>query len=260
MSTLPKISVITVVFNAVELLEQTIKSIICQSYANLEYIVIDGSSTDGTVDIIKKYDKAITHWISEKDTGIYDAMNKGLKMASGDYVIFINAGDMLYACDTLAKIPFAAHPEADVFYGETVIISDKTGEDLGLRKKVPPRNLSWKHYQKGMVVCHQSIFIKKSITTNYNTSYRLSADVEWVILALKKAQKVVYVDCIISRFLSGGASRKMQKLSLKERFSVMRKYFGLIPTVFSHIGFIFDTLAVKLKLRPLYRKNYFKPE
>lgn len=254
----PKITVVTVVYNAAELIEQTIKSIICQSYSNIEYIVFDGLSNDGTVDIIRKYDKDISFWVSEKDTGIYDAMNKGLKKASGDFIIFINAGDMFYSSQTLEKIPFKLYPNADVFYGETVIIDDKSGDELGLRKKRPPINLSWKHYRKGMVVCHQSIFIRKSITSEYNSNFKLSADVEWVILALKKAKEVIYTETIIAKFLTGGASRVQQKLSLKERFMVMRKYFGLPQTIISHIGFLFDTLATKLRLQPLFRKNTFK--
>lgn len=256
----PKISIVTVVFNAVNLIEQTIKSIICQTYSNVEYIVIDGQSNDGTADVIRKYEQDISYWISEKDTGIYDAMNKGLKKASGDFVLFMNAGDELFSCDTINQIPFSQHPEADVFYGETVIIDDKTGAELGLRKKKLPLKLSWKNYRNGMVVCHQSILIRKSITSDYNSSYKLSADIEWVILALQKARTVVYTNSIVSRFLNGGASRVQQKQSLKERFRIMKQYFGLTQTIYRHVVFIVDTILVKLKLRTLYRKNTFKPE
>lgn len=253
----PKISIITVVFNAAQFIEQTIKSIINQSYNNIEYIIIDGKSTDGTVDIIKQYNNNIHHWISEPDNGIYEAMNKGLKRASGDFVIFINAGDMFYSDNTLKQIPFNKHPDADIFYGETIIIDDKTGEELGLRRKKLPKNLSWKHYKKGMVVCHQSILVKKSIAPFYNTQYKLSADVDWVIRALKESKKTVFTNSIISKFLNGGISRTQQKLSLKERFIILKKYFGLSQTIVSHLGFVYNDLAIKAGIKPIFRKKTY---
>ncbi len=252
-----KISVITVVYNGAYLLEQTIKSVISQTYPTIEYIIIDGYSNDGTIAIIKKYEKNISFWTSEKDNGIYDAMNKGLKKATGDYVIFMNAGDMFYSNNTIEQIPFEKNQNADVFYGDTVIIDENTGKELGLRRKKLPKNLTWKHYKKGMVVCHQSILVKKSIAGNFNIRYQLSADVDWVIIVLKKSRKIIYTNTIISRFLGGGVSRKYQKRSLLERFIILRNHFGIIQTIFSHVFFLVEALTIKLGLKPLYRRNIF---
>lgn len=257
MNSLPKISVITVVYNGVQFIESTIKSVIGQTYSNVEYLIVDGKSDDGTVELIQKYESQISFWISEKDSGIYDAMNKGLQKATGDFVLFMNAGDGFYANDTLAKIPFDQHPDADIFYGETVIIDENTGEELGLRLKKLPRNLNWKHYKKGMVACHQSIFVRKNIAGQYNTDYKLSADIDWVIRALKKSRETVFTQTIVARFLNGGVSRQQQKSSLKERFNIMQKYFGLPQTIISHIGFSIESLSIKVGLKPLFRKNNF---
>jgi glycosyltransferase involved in cell wall biosynthesis len=257
MNSLPKISVITVVFNGVQFIERTIKSVVSQTYPKVEYLVIDGKSTDGTVEMIRKYKDEINFWISESDQGIYDAMNKGLQKATGDFVLFMNAGDAFYEKDTLSKIPFEKHPNADIFYGDTVIIDENTGAELGLRRKKLPENLTWKNYKKGMVACHQSILVRKDIAVNYNTNYKLSADIEWVILALKKSRKTVFTETIVARFLNGGVSRKQQKSSLKERFIIMKNYFGLPQTIISHIGFIAESLAIKLGVKPLFRKNTF---
>ncbi|HEY1007401.1 MAG TPA: glycosyltransferase, partial [Sphingobacteriaceae bacterium] len=111
-----KLSVITIVFNNARDIERTILSVLNQTYGNIEYIVIDGASTDGTLEVIKRYeDRLILK--SEKDKGIYDAMNKGLALATGDYVLFMNSGDEIYAADTVEKV-FATAPSADVYYGE----------------------------------------------------------------------------------------------------------------------------------------------
>ncbi|WP_340111699.1 glycosyltransferase family 2 protein [Maribellus mangrovi] len=257
MNSLPKISIITVVFNGVQFIESTIRSVIGQNYPNFEYLIIDGKSTDGTVDLIKKYEDNIGFWVSEPDQGIYDAMNKGLKKATGDFVLFMNAGDAFYEKNTLSKIPFEQHPNADIFYGETVIIDENTGEELGLRRKKLPIDLDWKHYKKGMVACHQSSLVRKNIAGEYNTEYKLSADIDWVIRALKKSRETVFTQTIVARFLNGGVSRKQQKNSLKERFNIMRKYFGLPQTIISHIGFFIESLAIKAGLKPLFRKNTF---
>ncbi len=117
----PSISIVTVVYNGVDLLEGTILSVIQQSYPNIEYLVIDGASTDGTLDIIQKFESKISTWISEPDKGLYDAMNKGIKMATGDFICFMNCGDKLYADDTLSKAVQNMPVETDVIYGEVML-------------------------------------------------------------------------------------------------------------------------------------------
>ena len=234
----PKISVITVVFNGEAVIEKTIKSVSEQSFKNIEHWIIDGASRDSTIDLIKKYHHL--KWISEKDKGLYDAMNKGLQLSKGEYVIFMNAGDVFNDKDVLKNIFESNLPEADVYYGET-IVTDESDKTIGMRRLKTPDKLTWKSFAMGMLVCHQSIIIRKEITDQYNINYRLAADIDWIIKALKKANIVVNTKIIISRFQTGGLSRKNILPGLKERFKIMSEHYGLIPTILRHflIGFKF---------------------
>ncbi|MFO7616039.1 MAG: glycosyltransferase family 2 protein, partial [Bacteroidales bacterium] len=189
---LPVVSVITVVFNGASTLEPTIRSVMDQLYPNIEYLIIDGGSTDGTLDIIHRYENQIAFWISEPDQGIYDAMNKGLDAATGDFVWFLNAGDLIYTPDTLSQLfspPSAVRhlPSAVIYYGDTMIV-DPSYREIGLRRLRPPQQLTWKSFRKGMLVCHQAIIVHRSIADAYDVQYRHSADFDWVIGVLKRAQ------------------------------------------------------------------------
>ena len=164
----PKISVVTVVYNSAALIENTVKSIINQSYSHIEYIVVDGGSTDGTIDILNRYKKNISTLISEPDRGIYDAMNKGISLASGDFVVFINSGDKFSSPDILEKIffnPDAA--QADVIYGDTDI-TDSDGNIIHSRRHRPPETLDWKSFKRGMLVCHQSFIARRNLIDSYD--------------------------------------------------------------------------------------------
>jgi len=194
---MPVVSVITVVYNSLNLIEKTIRSITGQTYPNVEFIVIDGGSTDGTPEIIRLYEDHVCYWISERDQGIYDAMNKGLAAATGDYVWFMNAGDGIYSDDTLAKI-FADDrsragssegpgQRAKIYYGDTMIV-DTEYREIGLRRLRPPGVLTWKSFKKGMLVCHQAILVSRDIAAPFDPQYRHSADFDWVLKALKKAE------------------------------------------------------------------------
>jgi glycosyltransferase involved in cell wall biosynthesis len=234
----PLVSIITVVYNSQNLLEKTILSIINQTYTNIEYLIIDGASTDKTIDIIKKYETSITKWISEKDNGLYDAMNKGLKMASGNYVWFINSGDKIYSPDTLQKLINQINSLPDIIYGETEII-DINGNELGLRRHSAPDKLNWKILSRGMLVCHQSVLVKRELATEYNLKYRHSSDFDWLIRVLKCSKSIHNSKLILSKFLEGGQTAKNLVPGLKERFWIMTKYYGLIPTIFRHFMMIF---------------------
>ena len=230
----PFVSIITVVYNGKKHLEKTILSIIEQTGQNIEYIIIDGGSKDGTVDIIKKHQNKISKWISEPDKGIYDAMNKGLKLASGEYVWYMNAGDVIYSNDTLQQIAGIHQREhADVYYGETEE-TDENGKRIGMRRLKAPGTLTWENFSMGMVVCHQSILIKKELCSEYNLSYRISADIDWIINAVKKSSTIVNTHLILSKFQHGGLSRNNITRALKERFGIMTKHYGLVPTFFNH--------------------------
>ena len=147
----PKFSIITVTYNAEKVLEDTIQSIVTQSYKNVEYIIVDGGSTDGTLSIVNKYKEHIHTLVSEPDKGLYDAMNKGLKLATGDYVWFLNAGDTLYTADTVQRIVASLKKKVslpDVIYGETRIV-DAEGRSLGMRRLKAPEKLTWKSFRMG---------------------------------------------------------------------------------------------------------------
>lgn len=228
-----KVSIITIVYNGVDTLEKTIKSIVSQQYEAIEYIIVDGGSKDGTVELILQYESLVSKWISEPDEGLYDAMNKGIKMATGDYLWFINSGDEIYAPDTISQI-FAQSSKADIYYGDTVMI-DAQGQVIGERRLQPPEQLKWTDFKNGMLVSHQSILIARDIASLYNTRYIFSADFEWCLLALKKAETIINTKLIMSRFLDGGLTKQNIVPGLKERFRIMVKYFGLLSTLWHHI-------------------------
>lgn len=243
---MPRISLITVVYNDFKGIEKTILSIINQTYRELEYLVIDGGSGDGTVDVIRKYEDKITRWISEPDKGLYDAMNKGLRMATGDYVWFLNSGDQIYSGNTIEKMIWGIDIQPDIYYGGTIII-DAEGNEIGDRRLKPPRQLSWKSFMNGMLVCHQSIIVRRSIATEYDLRYKISADIDWVIRVTRNADIIHNTGLILSRFLEGGLSRTKVKQGLKERFAIMRYYYGFIPTFLRH--FIFGARLLNFYLR-----------
>ena len=247
-------SIITITYNAAQWLERTIQSIISQTYPDIEYIIVDGGSTDGTIEIITNYKLRITKWISESDRGLYDAMNKGLKLATGDYVWFINAGDRIHSANTIQEIinrlsPFAFHLSPDVIYGETEI-SDNQGNSLGMRRLKAPENLTWKSFKMGMLVSHQSFIVKREIAELYDLQYRYAADFDWCIRCLKKTNNILNTHLTLSYFLEAGYSSANRKASLKERYDIMCKYYGKIPTQIRHLWF-----AVRFYIAKLLRKS-----
>ena len=234
----PKLSVITIVYNNVRDIERTMLSVLGQTYTHIEYIIVDGLSTDGTLDVIRKYQDRINKLISEKDKGIYDAMNKGLAMATGDYVMFMNSGDEFYDPDTVAAV-FASAEDADIYYGETEMMDD-SGQNLGQRRHQAPAAFTWRGFKYGMSISHQAIYIRRSLAEPYDNRYQLSADIDWIIRAAKKAKKIVNVNGYVAKYLVGGMSKQKHRQSLKERFDIMKHYYGLIPTVFNHLVIAFN--------------------
>ncbi|HEY2583556.1 MAG TPA: glycosyltransferase family 2 protein [Mucilaginibacter sp.] len=234
----PKLTVITVVYNNARDIERTMLSVLNQSYPNIEYIIVDGLSTDGTLEIIKHYESRITKLISEKDKGIYDAMNKGLAVATGDFVLFMNSADEFYEPDTVAKV-FSTADNADIYYGETEMTDDK-GQSLGQRRHKAPENFTWRSFKYGMSVSHQAIYIRRSIIEPYDSRYHLSADIDWIIRAAKKAKKVANVNQYVAKYQVGGMSKTKHRESLLERFDIMKRYYGLVPTIFNHFVIAFN--------------------
>ncbi|SHN17953.1 glycosyltransferase family 2 protein [Mucilaginibacter sp. OK098] len=234
----PTLSVITIVYNNARDIERTMLSVLNQTYPNIEYIVIDGKSTDGTMQIIEKYKSRIAKLINEKDEGIYDAMNKGLAIATGDYVIFMNSGDEFFEPVTVEKV-FATAPDADIYYGETEMINDER-QSLGQRRHIAPKQFTWRGFKYGMSISHQAIYIRRSLTEPYNRNYQLSADIDWIIRAAKKAKTIVNVNRYVAKYLVGGMSKTKHRQSLQERFNIMKQYYGLIPTVLNHFVIAFN--------------------
>jgi len=250
---LPVVSIITVVYNSVHLLEKTIVSVLDQTYPNIEHLIIDGGSTDGTLEIIRKYDHKIAWWHSEPDKGLYDAMNKGLNAATGDFVWFLNSGDLPFGNETLSLI-FSKNsdPAAAIYYGDTLVV-DSGYQEIGLRRLRPPEKLTWKSFKKGMLVCHQAILVHRSIAPGFNLTYPHSADFDWVINALKKAggqegkKAIVNTHQVLCRFLDGGQSKHTIRISLFERFDIMCQNYGLIPTILRHVPIAFRFLWFLLR-------------
>lgn len=234
-----KLSVITVTYNAEHTLERTLKSVREQTYPAIEHIIVDGNSNDGTVALIHRYENERLKWISEPDKGLYDAMNKGIKMATGDYLCFLNAGDTFYDTDTVQKI-FASIDEdhsPDILYGETAIVDDN-GRFLHMRRLQAPKNLTWKSFKHGMVVCHQAFIVKRELVEPYDLSYRFSSDFDWCIRMMKKAKNIYNTDLILVDYLNAGMTTANRKASLRERYRIMEKHYGKVSTFLYHIWFV----------------------
>ncbi len=235
----PKFSIITVTYNAGKALEDTIQSVITQTYKNVEYIIVDGKSTDGTMDIVNRYREHIHTIVSEPDKGLYDAMNKGIDLATGDYLCFLNAGDELHEDDTLQLIVHSLSGEKelpDVIYGETAIV-DEEGHFLRMRRLSTPEHLTWKSFQHGMLVCHQAFMPRRDLAVKYNLKYRFSADFDWCIRIMKKSRVLHNTHLTIIDYLSEGMTTRNHKASLKERFHIMCHHYGTASTIMRHMGF-----------------------
>lgn len=240
----PKISIITVVFNAANDLRTTLDALSKLSYDNKEIIIIDGGSTDGTLDVICEFAPFISFWKSEPDKGLYDAMNKGLKAATGEYVWFVNAGDLPYNDEVLENVFLPTETLPDIYYGEAMII-DKNGEELGLRRKKLPKKLTKNSFKNGMVVCHQAFIVRKAITPMYNTELRYVADIEWVIGCIDNSKKIQNCNTVICKFQEGGISTAHKKASLLERWGVLRRRYGVAATIMAHIRFALNSVFSK---------------
>jgi glycosyltransferase involved in cell wall biosynthesis len=242
----PAFSIITVAYNARKTIENTIQSVIAQTYPYIEYIIIDGASTDGTLSVIEKYRQHIHIRISQPDKGIYDAMNKGMVLASGDYLCFLNAGDCFRENNSLQQMAESIDKTnlPDVLYGETALI-DKNGYFLRMRRLSAPEKLTWKSFKQGMVVCHQAFFVKRLLAEPYDLQYHFSADFDWCIRLMKKAHCLHNTHMILINYLDEGITTRNRQASLKERFHIMAKHYGVINTLLLHVWFVIRLLPAK---------------
>lgn len=240
MNNSPTITIITICYNAQATITRTLESIQAQTYTELEYLVIDGASKDATLELVAQLAPR-AQVFSERDHGLYDAMNKGLKRATGDYVWYINAGDALPSPTTVEELvadAFAGGQRPDVIYGDTRLI-DAEGKDLGLRRLRPPHELTWRSFEEGMLVCHQAFIVRCTLAPLYNLRYRFSSDVDWCIRVLKEAKVCHFIDRPIALYLNEGTTTANHRASLIERFEIMSEHYGLWRTLLKHLRFLF---------------------
>lgn len=243
----PKFSIITITYNASSVIEPTLASVAAQSYRNFEYLLIDGGSTDDTVAKAKASGIEFAHIVSERDNGLYDAMNKGIKLAKGDYLCFLNAGDAFHSSDTLERI-VAAIPDGnslpDILYGETAEVDEKRCF-VRMRRLSAPEKLHWKSFKQGMLVCHQAFYARRDLAPLYDLKYRLSADVDWCIKIMKRSENMVNVGFTVVDYLQNGLSLQNHRASLIERFKIMCRHYGVFSTVMHHIWFVLRAVIKK---------------
>ena len=256
-----KFTIITCTYNAADVIKPTLDSILNQTWGQIEHLIIDGASKDDTVKVAEAYrqrslEEETEHdvrIISEPDRGLYDAMNKGIQRATGQYVLFLNAGDTFPSADTLELVAESVgegeEPPA-VLYGDTDVVDDE-GRFLRHRRLSPPRRLTWRSFMKGMLVCHQAFYARTDLTkaTPYDLHYRFSADVDWCIRIMRLARRrrlpMRNVGAVVVNFLDGGMTTTNHRASLKERFHVMAHHYGFVPTVIMHAWFVVRSLFKK---------------
>lgn len=224
----PLVSVIVVCRNAQDNLRITLDSVYGQSFASFETVVVDGASTDGTPQYLENLaldwaaKGAVIRWISEPDAGIYDAMNKALALARGQYVWFVNAGDEIYGPRTLESL-FGTGAVADVYYGPTLLVDAlrRPVKTTSVPARLDPRSMRW-----GMSVSHQSFLVRREIAGNYDTSYKLVADHDWILSCLEKASNVQRSSEPLSRYLLGGLSDRNFEACWREKNVIVARHFG----------------------------------
>ena len=236
----PTFSIITVTYNAAATIEATLLSVRQQTYRHFEHLIIDGASKDNTLYIIYKYKDDTIKVFSEPDKGLYDAMNKGIRMASCDYLCFLNAGDTFHEVDTLEKIAntisTTPHGLPSIIYGETAIVNAER-QLLHMRRHKAPDVLTWKSFQQGMLVCHQAFLVKRTLAEPYNLQYKYSSDFDWCIRMMKKADVISNTHLILIDYLDEGMTTRHHKESLIERLRIMAKHYGWCKTIIMHLWF-----------------------
>lgn len=239
----PLFSIITICYNAEATLEKTIQSVLAQTYPNVEYIVVDGASKDNTLAIINRYRPQLSKVVSEPDKGLYDAMNKGIGLATGDYLCFLNAGDTFFSASTLQEMvdTLPAERQPDVIYGETALV-DAEGHFVRMRRLQAPEVLTWRSFRQGMLVCHQAFFARRELVPQYDLQYRFSADFDWCIRIMKQSHLLHNTHLTLVNYLDEGLTTRNQKASLKERFRIMAKHYGLLSTLLHHLWFVFRAI------------------
>lgn len=232
MNSMPYITIVTVVYNGVQTIENTIKSVVNQKYLNFEYIIIDGGSTDGTIDIIERYRDRINFFKSEPDNGIFDAMNKGLVLAKGEWISFMNSGDMFYTLDILNEVFSKDNDLYHMIYGN-VCLYDKN-DNYFFKSKTNKIKINLN------AICHQSVFIKVKSHPLFSLDYKLSADHD-LIYKLVKKKRIRYIDLCISKILIGGVSSNLKR-TRREKLRISMKNGNLIDVLFAILFYLYGMI------------------
>lgn len=241
-------SIITITYNAGESLRPTLESIQSQTFGDYEHIIIDGASKDDTLAIAEEYPDKRRKVYSEPDKGLYDAMNKGLRKATGEYVLFLNAGDSFHDKDVLTDYARLAGKDVDIIYADTFIV-DGDRNVTGKRHLSVPKRLTRKSFSNGMLVCHQAFMMRREKAPEYDLQYRFSADYDWTVkcLGATDASRCRNVGRFCIDYLSDGMTDKNHKASLKERFIIMSKHYGWPVAIGKHIWFLFRAASRKIR-------------
>ena len=249
----PVFTIITVVYNGEKYLPGTMESVRRQTYPHIEYIFVDGASKDNSLKIIQDFAKTMPNvrWISEPDKGLYDAMSKGLRLATGDFVWCLNSGDHIHSPDVLEKMAAMVTPQTDVLYGETLLVNEArepvgTMSELSTRRL--PARLRWRDFLGGMLVVHQSFIPRRTIAPEFIEN-NLCADYDWCIKILKKSRGNVNTGFITTDYLMGGISKQRHRQSLRDRFAVMRAHFGLLPALAAHAWIVVRAVLHRIRRR-----------
>lgn len=246
----PLFSIITVTYNAANTVGPTLDSVDSQTCKDYEHIIVDGASSDSTLEVVKQKANPRRLAFSEPDEGLYDAMNKGIGQSIGEYLIFLNAGDKFHSPETLEKIKkiIQENDNPGIVYGQTNLV-DATGRFIAPRHLTAPENLSLRDFSRGMVVCHQAFIAARKVVPLYNLRWKFSADYEWCLICLMHSRKNVYSGDVVIDYLADGMTTANRRKSLIERFQIMSIYYGFWKTVWRHFGFINRFLKHKKELK-----------
>lgn len=243
----PLFSIITVTWNAADVIAPTLESVQRQTSSDYEMLIIDGASTDGTLDIVKRASISSLRVFSEPDKGLYDAMNKGIARAQGRYLIFLNAGDAFASDTVLARLAMLTGDNPGVIYGQTQLV-DADREVVGNRHLTAPKRLTVDSFLRGMVVCHQAFVARRDLVPEYDLNYRLSADYDWCIRVLKKSPLNAYAGRVpIISYLADGVTTRHHRKSLWERYRIMCHHYGTGQATLAHLAFIPRYLRRRLR-------------
>ncbi len=254
----PAISVITVFYNPGPLLEPTIRSVLEQDYPNTNYVLVDGGSTDGSRDVIKRYQDHLTYWNNIYDKGIYNAMNHGIRLADGAWLNFLNCGDVFRSESVVSDVAdqIRKFPEADFIYGKFRLVNTEASIQTVRGRRVGRRDLYFK-----TAICHQTAFIKKILFEQiglYDESMKITADYDWFIRYFSRENiHPVFINRVLVDYLLDGASFRNRTVALRERLKIVKKHYSLAVYILNLLLYVRNWIKVKIAHR-FYENRLFK--